>query len=124
MPRPQRKRPKNPHAELERKKFLLYCAQNGLPTPTPEFKFAAPDRLWRFDWCWPELGVALEVEGGVWIQGRHSRGTGMLEDMLKYNSAALRGYSVYRVTPDQLYQPETLDLLRAALAGAPRRKEA
>ena len=95
--------------------FLAYCAQVGLPEPAPEHRFS-PDRKWRFDWAWPALGVALEIEGGIWTRGRHSRGTGMLADMQKYNSATLRGWAVYRVTPDQLYAPETLALLRAALA--------
>lgn len=100
---------------IEVRKFLAYCAQVGLPEPTPEWRFA-PDRKWRFDWAWPALGVALEIEGGVWTRGRHSRGRGMIDDMEKYNAAALRGWAVYRVTPDQLYSPETLALLRAALS--------
>lgn len=99
--------------------FLAYCAQMGLPEPQPEWRFA-PDRRWRFDWAWIGAKVALEIEGGVFTKGRHTRGAGFVRDMEKYNAATLLGWSVYRVTPDQLYQPQTLELLRAALAGSAR----
>jgi hypothetical protein len=46
--------------------------------------------------------IALEVEGGVWTRGRHTRGKGFLGDMEKYNAAALGGWCVLRVTPDRL----------------------
>ena len=116
MTRPVRKRPKSESAPLEQRIFLAYCEKNGLPTPTPEFQFAKPDRKWRFDFAFCDCGVALEIEGAVWTQGRHTRGSGFVADMEKYNAAALRGWAVYRVTPDQLYSPETLALLRAALS--------
>ena len=94
--------------------FLAYCAQVRLPEPTPEWRFS--NRRWRFDWAWPSRFIALEVEGGVWTQGRHTRGSGFVKDLEKYNTATALGWAVYRVTPDQLYSPETLALLRAALS--------
>ena len=45
----------------------------NLPAPVPEFRFH-PERKWRFDFAWPEHKIAVEQEGGVWIQGRHTRG--------------------------------------------------
>lgn len=109
MPRPRLTPP------TDQRVFLAYCAQMGLPEPTPEHRFS-PDRKWRFDWAWPALGVALEIEGAVWTHGRHTRGAGFLADIEKYNAAALRGWAVYRCTPDTLYAPETLALLRSALS--------
>lgn len=95
--------------------FLAYCAQVGLPEPQPEWRFAST-RRWRFDWAWIRPKVALEIEGAVWTQGRHTRGSGFVKDLEKYNTATALGWAVYRVTPDQLYAQQTLDLLRAALS--------
>lgn len=44
----------------------------GLSAPEPEHRFHE-SRRWRFDYAWPEHRVALEVEGGVWTRGRHTR---------------------------------------------------
>lgn len=96
-------------------RFALLCKHHGLPAPEPEFRFASP-RRWRFDLCWPAQGVALEVEGGVWTGGRHTRGSGFVKDMTKYNEAALRGWKVLRATPSQLCTEETIAMLKRALS--------
>lgn len=57
-----------------------------------------PTRKWRFDFAWPREKVALEVDGGVFTGGRHTRSTGFQEDCVKFNEAALLGWSVLRVT--------------------------
>ncbi len=77
----------------------------GLPSPIPEYRFH-PDRRWRFDWAWPDRLIAVEQEGGVWIQGRHSRGAGMVKDMEKYNEAGRLGWRVFRFTPQQIKSGE------------------
>ena len=64
-----------------------------------EYKFH-PERRWRFDFAAPTVKLAIEIEGGVWIQGRHSRGAGMIADMRKYNNATSMGWKLIRVTPD------------------------
>lgn len=77
----------------------LICLSEKLPMPTPEFRFE-PSRRWRFDWCWPDHKIALEIEGAVWTRGRHTRGSGFMKDMEKYNHAAQLGYRVFRCTPN------------------------
>jgi hypothetical protein len=77
------------------------CRLSGLPDPTPEYRFH-PTRKWRFDFAWIDVRVALEVDGGIWTQGRHSRGTGMLGDHEKLNEAACLGWRVLRTTPSGL----------------------
>lgn len=73
----------------------------GIQEPVAEFRFAPP-RKWRFDWCWPDKKIALEIEGGVWTSGRHSRGgVGFLKDMTKYNMAGKLGWRIFRCTPDE-----------------------
>lgn len=67
----------------------------------PEYRFH-PVRRWRFDFAVPEHMLAIEVEGGSYVQGRHTRGKGFAADMEKYNTATLMGWSVLRYTPQQV----------------------
>ena len=81
--------------------FPKICKAQGLPEPVPEYRFH-PKRKWRFDYAWPDYGIALEIEGGVWKRGRHNRGAGYIKDMEKYNAATMQGWRIYRVTPKQI----------------------
>ena len=109
-----------------RTRFLATLTAHGIPLPVPEYRFH-PDRKWQFDYAWPGEKVALEVEGGVFTKGRHSRALGFVADMEKYNTAALMGWRVVRCVPDTvrlahaptLSGPITRDLLIAIL-GEPR----
>jgi hypothetical protein len=74
-----------------------------------------PPRRWRFDWCWRERRLALEVEGGVWRGGRHTNPIGFIKDIEKYNAAALAGWTVLRCTPQMIDSGEIIPLLEAAL---------
>ena len=64
-----------------------------------EHKFC--ERRWRFDYACLIRKIAIEVEGGVWSGGRHTRGAGFIADMTKYNRATSLGWRVLRYTPDQ-----------------------
>ena len=66
-----------------------------------EYRFC-PSRRWRFDAALPQLQIAVEQEGGLWIQGRHNRAPGMINDMEKYNFSAMLGWRVLRYTPQQI----------------------
>jgi hypothetical protein len=92
--------------------FGKICTTLGLPAPETERRFH-PTRLWRFDYAWPEQKVALEVEGGIWSKGRHTRGRGYIGDMEKYNEAALHGWLVLRVAPQQLMSDAPILVMRA-----------
>jgi hypothetical protein len=46
--------------------------------------------------------VALEVEGGIWTEGRHTRGAGALADLEKYSEAAIAGWRIIYCTPSEL----------------------
>ena len=89
--------------------FLLLLKDEGLPLPETEYKFH-PKRKWKFDYCWVKEKVAVECEGGVWISGRHNRGSGFVKDIEKYNNAVLMGYKVLRYTPEQLLNEAIVDL--------------
>jgi len=96
-----------------------YAEQIGLGRPEPEVYFATSiGRKWQFDLAWPGYMVALEIEGGTRIQGRHNRHEGYQEDCIKYNAAALLGWRVLRVTTEMVTKGQAfalLDLLREHL---------
>jgi very-short-patch-repair endonuclease len=94
--------------------FSALCASHGLPAPVQEWKLH-PVRKWRCDWAWPNEKVALEVDGGAWTGGRHTRGAGFLKDMEKANAAVLLGWRVVRCTPLKLHSMETINMLKALL---------
>lgn len=78
-------------------KLSLHIRLHKLPEPVREYRFHG-FRRWRFDFAWPELKLAAEVEGGTWTGGRHTRGSGFEKDCEKYNSATALGWKVYRFT--------------------------
>jgi len=92
------------------------CRSFGLPVGQPEVMFH-PKRRWRFDRAWPDRMLALEIEGGIWTGGRHVRGKGFEEDLVKYAEALCLGWRVLRVSTDHVKRGKALDWLRKALNG-------
>lgn len=66
-------------------------------TFSTEFKFH-PTRKWRFDRADVGNRIAIEFDGGVWIKGRHTRGSGFVRDCEKFNEAAALGWRILRYT--------------------------
>ena len=59
-------------------------------------------RRFKFDCANPDKKIAIEIDGGLWIQGRHNRPLGMIQDMEKINAAVVEGWKVLRYSPDAL----------------------
>ena len=66
-----------------------------------EFQFH-PTRKWRADFHIKNTKLLIEVEGGIWSGGRHTRGKGYLGDMEKYNAATMMGFQVLRFSTEQV----------------------
>lgn len=64
-------------------------------------------RRWRFDFANLETKTAIEIEGGIFSNGRHTRGKGYMNDMEKYNAAIECGWVVLRYSPAQIWHSET-----------------
>lgn len=93
--------------------FRLIRENPSIPDPVEEFKFH-PTRKWRIDLCWPEQKLALEIEGGTFMDKGGHRGSikGYVKDMEKYNTLSILGYSLLRFTPQQMEKCESYDFLR------------
>ncbi|MCM1168922.1 MAG: endonuclease domain-containing protein [Bacteroides sp.] len=94
--------------------FVTLCKTDLGISVEKEYRFH-PTRKWRFDYAIPAYKIAVEVEGGVWTQGRHTRPQGFLGDMEKYNTATLMGWRVFRTTPNRLLSFSTRNLIKSAL---------
>ena len=94
--------------------LLFQIKTTKIAEPVLELKFH-DTRKWRFDLSWPDIKFACEVEGGTWIQGRHSRGAGMEKDMEKYEAAMLLGWTVYRVSGGMIKQGKAVETISAMI---------
>lgn len=83
-------------AETAKAVFVTALVAAGLPEPVMEYRFD-PKRRSLFDLAWPAVKIAVEIEGGVWVEGRHTGGAGYLVDIEKYNRATVQGWRLIRV---------------------------
>jgi hypothetical protein len=89
---------------------LEYYRDHGVELE-PEVQFD-DERKWRFDFCNRDSMVAIECQGGLFIGGRHSRGAGALEDMLKFNTAQALGWRILLTSPADLCMSDTLEMVK------------
>lgn len=94
--------------------FILLMKAEGF-TPDQEYKFHET-RKWRFDFAFPNHKLAIEVEGAIWTNGRHTRGSGFVKDMEKYNNATQLGWRILRFTPSNLFNKESIDMIVKCLS--------
>lgn len=103
--------------KIESNDYLKFLQRNigdkyGLKVVS-EFRFH-PIRKWRFDYfiAIHHTGIAIEVDGGIWIKGRHVSPQGFLKDMEKFNYAASMGYYVFKFTPSDKKNNLHLNLIK------------
>lgn len=89
-----------------------YFCEFGIPAPIFEFVHI-PSRRFRLDLCWPDKKIGIEVQGGIWVQGKHGRGSGIRKDMDKRNLQILSGWRVFEVEPRELLSQKTIDMVKA-----------
>ena len=110
--------------------FIGVCKSTLKVEAISEYLFH-PSRKWRFDYAIPEHKIAVEVEGATFkkskftdkktgeeitvMGGRHNIGEGYLNDMEKYNEAAILGWRVFRVIPKDLITTKTINMLSRAM---------
>ena len=87
-------------SNLEQKFYFMWSALGGAVLSS-EYRFHET-RKWRFDFALPEKKLAIELEGGIWVKGAHTRGSHFNSDCEKYNNAALLGWRVFRITTDMI----------------------
>jgi hypothetical protein len=97
-----------------REQILGLCREHGIPPPEFEVKFH-PTRAWRFDVAWSSLKIAIEVQGGTWRAGRHSRGAGQHKDWEKINEAQALAWAILQFDPQDVLAGRFVELVRRLL---------
>ena len=94
--------------------FMHQLMEHQLDIPKAEYKFLK-NRRFRFDFAWPDRMMAVEVEGGVFSGGRHTRGMGYTRDLEKYNLATLHGWRVFRFTTQDVTTQKAIAFISAVM---------
>ena len=93
----------------------LKTAETGTGIPLPSL--APPSLRQRLR----NYRLAVEIDGGTWNNGRHTRPAGYAEDCDKLNTAALMGWTVLRFTGEHVRQGQAFAVVAEALRVASRR---
>jgi len=88
---------RTPKSHLE-ETLVIQMKREKVPQAVRGHRFHE-DRRWQFDFCYLDLKLAFEVEGGILRRGggAHSSGLAILRDIEKYNAATLLGWRVFRI---------------------------
>lgn len=93
-----------------------FAAQHVGPGPGVKKRLQlAGLKNWRFDFAWPEVMFAVEVEGGGWTGGRHTTGAGFRGDMDKYHHAMRLGWFIYRCDAELIMSGAASTLIKDLL---------
>ena len=79
-----------------------------------EYRFCSPRRF-RFDFANLDSKVAIEVQGGIFSQGRHSRGSGLVKEYEKMNLAAGLGWRVFYLSTATIGDIEIYEQIYTAI---------
>lgn len=94
--------------------FAWQIRVSKLPTPVFQYRFLPPRRF-RFDVAYPDRMLAVELNGAIWTQGRHTRGKGATSDAEKLSLAAIEGWRVLIAVPEHVRSGQALRWLEEAL---------
>ena len=116
---------------LGQEAFAFLCRTHRLPQPHPQWELAKSVQVprldrktgpltWKFDFCWPQFRLIVEIDGGVWKPGggAHSHPVDLERNRLKRNDAALAGFSVIAFPPEDFTgrKREAMEFVVRALA--------
>ena len=107
---------RNPPKRLSRleETFALHLRAKKITGFRREYRFD-DKRRWRVDFAWPDLKIAVEIEGGTHTQGRHNRASGFEADCEKYNALTEQGWCLYRYTGRMVKSGEALKQIERVL---------
>lgn len=98
------------------KEYIMLTLVSFIPREKVKLEHRFHDtRKWRFDWAVPEYKLAVEYNGSVWTQGRHTRGQGYINDREKMNEAQLAGWLVLELTTEAVKSGKAYEMIEQAI---------
>ena len=89
--------------------FAMQLDAAGLGGYVREFR-AIPGRKFRFDFCFKQERLLIEINGGTYNGGSHGRGVGINRDYEKNNLAVLNNWRVLSFDTKQVKSGEALQV--------------
>ena len=89
--------------------FWLQLRAAGIQEGWTQQVKAVPGRQFKFDFCHAERRILVEVQGGNYQHGAHSRPMGLKRDYTKANLAQRHGWKIYQFDGDMVNDGEALD---------------
>ena len=112
-PKPKEKKVKEPQESGE-DQFYREVTEAGLPVPERQYQ-GVTGRKFRFDFCWPELHLVAEIQGGTWGGGRHTTGAGYQNDCIRQCLAQLQDWIIYPFTTSMVRSGQALNFITEAI---------
>ena len=96
--------------------FAFQLDAAGLTGYVREFA-AIPGRKFRFDFCFREERLLIEINGGTYNGGSHGRGVGINRDYEKHNLAVINNWRVLSFDTKQVKSGAALQVTEQLLKG-------
>ena len=110
-----RQRIRDPSTSKPADELAFHLLATKAPFFEREFRIVSARRF-RADFFFPLARLVVEVDGGGWVNGRHSRGDGIENDAEKSALIAQLPARLMRVTPKQIKDGRALDWILKALS--------
>lgn len=112
-------------------RFIFHANAMKLPHYEREYRFAAHhvglgkgirQRLedadmqdWRYDFFFPDYDLAVELNGGTWVNGGHNRGNHLQSEYRKINASALLGHTLLIFDTGMVKSGEAVQRVKAII---------
>ena len=96
--------------------FYAQLKESETPLPIRQYEFAkCIGRKFKADDAWPDERLIVEINGGIWRNGRHNTGIGYENDMERNALASALGWRVIQFSPRHVKSGWACRITRVAL---------
>jgi Uncharacterized protein conserved in bacteria len=74
------------------------------------------NRNFRADFAHPDSKTAIEIQGGIWISGRHNRGSGYTKDCKRTLALIAQGWTVIYLV-ESMFTQDTFEKIKGIIDG-------